>query len=166
MKNTRRLFTTVSAVAVMSGAFGTTAAYAFPGDEKVFPASMCIRISGGTPSYNSNGQLFNTSSTTSMTIVCPLVRDDVLGQWDAVQVIAIDQHLSEGVSCRGVSARPDGNTLVQTSFRTTSGNSSSGQPLLLPGASEVDRGAFFVRCIIPVVGAAASGVASYLIAEE
>ena len=160
-----RLFATVSAVAVMSGAFGTTAAYAFPGDEKVFPGSMCIRTSGGTPSYSTSGKLLNTSSTV-MTVVCPLVRDDVLHQWDVVQVTAIDQHVSQNIECRVRSASQDGNNFVETGRKTTSLNSASGQFIEFPTASEVDRGSFFVLCTIPAAQPTPSGIASYLIAED
>jgi hypothetical protein len=177
MKHIHRLFIIFSAI-VLSGVLSAPTAQAFPGDEKVFPASMCVRISGGTPFYGDTGVLFNASRTSSMTVVCPLVRDDVLNRWDNVEVATIDGHPDAAVRCQGFSNSRDGSIHSRTEPKMTVGpglGPSNNTILVFPAipAAE-DRGSFIVRCTIPPNASdpppgfpgGVSGLVSYLIAEE
>ena len=164
MKKFYRLFATLGAVAVMSGALGASTAQAEDG--KVFPGGMCYRLSGGTANYTSNGRLFNSSAVSTMTVLCPIVRDLTQDPWNTIEVVAIDQHLNQNVTCRGFSNSRDGGLFGQTAALSTAGNGNAGQVLDLGGGIwEEARGYYFAKCDIPPVGAAQSGIASYIVVE-
>jgi hypothetical protein len=117
-RNTRRLFMILSSI-VLSGVLGAPTTQAT--DDKVFPASMCIRIfgSGGNPIYFGDARLFN-SSTQPLTVICPIVRDSTLSPWTRIEVIAIDQHFQQNVSCRGHHLNRDGTSDFATAPTSTS----------------------------------------------
>jgi hypothetical protein len=164
MKKFYRLFATLSAVAVINGAFGTTTAQA--DDGKVFPGGTCYRLSGGTANYTSNGRLFNSSAVSAMTVICPIVRDLTQDPWVTIEVVAIDQHLNQNVICRGYSYSRDGGMFGVTAPLPTAGNGNVGQVIDLGGGVwEEARGYYFAKCDIPPVGAAQSGIASYIVVE-
>jgi hypothetical protein len=166
MRNTRRLFMILSSI-VLSGVLGAPTTQAT--DDKVFPASMCIRIfgSGGNPIYFGDARLFN-SSTQPLTVICPIVRDSTLSPWTRIEVIAIDQHFQQNVSCRGHHLNRDGTSDFATAPTSTSFITGiTGQVLIIaPAPVDIDKGSFLVRCDIPPTDiGGSSGLASYFIAE-
>jgi hypothetical protein len=165
MRTIHRLFATLSVAAVIAGPGAPTAQ---AGDYKAFPGSMCVRnsqYSGGTPYYAGSGRIFNTSSQSWLHVICPIVRDNETSSV-GLQVIAIDQNLSSGVSCRGLSNSRDGTTGILGPVGTTSGNASTGKPINLGTLpSKENFGAHVLLCEIPPTGADASGVASYVTLE-
>jgi len=164
MKKFYRLFATLGAVAVITGAFDAPPAQA--DDGKIFPGSMCTRFSGGTANYTSSGRLLNSSAVSTMTVLCPIVRDLASDPWITIEVVAIDQHLIQNVTCRGYSYSRDGGLFGVSALFSTAGNGNAGQVLSSGGGIwEADRGYYFAKCDIPPVGAAQSGIASYFVLE-
>ena len=166
MKYPRLLLATVSAVVALSAGLGSPTAWAI--DNTTFPGAMCIRNSdqpGGSAHFGNSARLFNTSTTTALNVICPIVRDNTTTPWASVQVTVIDQHVSQNVSCRALSFSRDGTTTLQTAVLSTSGNSSSGKVINFGAIGEFDNGYHFLRCHLPPKGAEASAVASYLISE-
>ena len=51
------------------------ASSAFATDTKIYPGASCQRHSGSTNYNHSSGIFRNNSSTQSLTVVCPIVRD-------------------------------------------------------------------------------------------
>jgi len=93
MKNIRRLFATFSAVAVMSGLFGSPAAQAVDG--KLYPGSSCVRFAGSTavlPAL-SVSRLFNPA-TTVLRLDCPVVHDSINFSIQSGYVDVIDQNFA------------------------------------------------------------------------
>jgi len=165
MKKIYRLLATLSVAAVVAG-LGTSTAQA--GDYKAFPGAMCVRnndYSGGTLYNGSSGRLFNSSTTSWLRVVCPIVRDNETGS-PSFQVIAIDQYLSDGVACRGVSSKRDGTASNMTAVVTSQGNASTGIAINLGGvASKENFGHHHILCSIPPKGADNSAIASYIVLE-
>jgi hypothetical protein len=170
MKSMHRLLTTVSTLVALSGMFGAPVAQA--GDEKTIPATGCVQLSGGTPSRNDRGVLFNTSFTSAMAVFCPLVRDNVLAPPLAVKVSVIDNSSLAGagqgdVGCRLHSMNRFGTNVAVGASVATTGTNSAGTILTLPLTTEADRGTFGVRCVIARrgVGDPSSAISSLLIDE-
>jgi phage-related tail fiber protein len=165
MRKIHRLFATLSVAAVIAGPGAPTAQ---AGDYKAFPGSMCVRnndYSGGTPYYGSSGRLFNSSTTSWLRVICPIVRDNETGS-PSFQVIVIDQYLSDGVSCRAVSNSRDGTANNMTAVVKSSGNASTGKEINLGGiASKENFGHHHILCSIPPKGADNSAIASYIVLE-
>ncbi len=93
MKNIRRLFATFSAVAVMSGLFGSPAAQA--SDDKIYPGSMCVRFSGSTAVLPTlaDSRLFNPA-TTVLRMDCPVVHDSINSGIQSGYVDVIDRNFA------------------------------------------------------------------------
>jgi hypothetical protein len=166
MRNICRLFATLSAGAVMSAVFGASTVHA--ADDKVYPATHCVFTAGAdsTPWYGPAGQVFNQGSTTAH-VRCPTVRDNGVTSWTTVQVVVIDQSFNADVNCRAVSASRDGTSSLRSSYRTTSGNSSTGKVLSLTPPTAFSAGSYMIECQIPPQNSEGihSGIASYYIVE-
>jgi hypothetical protein len=165
MKNMRRVFATLSAVAVMSGMFGALTVHAF--DAKVYPATGCVLRRGSSVGYTITGELLNTSPTGSpMVVTCPVVRDTAQGQWTGIEVWVIDARADAEVTCRTISARPDGEYEDYRAF-VSSGIGQLGRiSLTLPPTRAATDGAYLLDCrILSQLGSATSGIASYRIVE-
>lgn len=166
MRKIHRLFTTLSAAAVIAGLGAPTAQ---AGDYKVFPGTMCRPNSDYSPNgyayYGTSGRVFNSSSTSWLRVLCPIVRDNETGSV-GTQVVVIDQNLSSGVACRTISSKRDGTANNMTAVVTSSGNGSNGMFLNLGNlASKENYGYHHISCAIPPKGADASAVASYVTLE-
>jgi hypothetical protein len=164
MNTISRLFLTLS-VAGLIGVLGAPTAQA---DDKVYPASMCIKLfATGTIDYTAGGTVVNPSTTTAVTVLCPIVRDNAVRPWKLIEVVVIDQHVNLNVSCTALSFSRDGAT-SSSIVRSSSGNSTTAQILSFDGVAEFDRGYHFVRCQIPQANPgnnALSEIASYFVRE-
>ena len=94
MRNINRLFMILSAL-VLSGVLGAPTAWAV--DDKVYPGTMCVRDNngGGSAYYSGSGRLFNASSTSAMTVTCPIVRDNTTSPWSLLQAVVIDNNTTK-----------------------------------------------------------------------
>ena len=167
MKYPRHLLATLSAVAVMSTGLGVSTAWS--ADDKVFPGVMCVRnhdFVGGTLFNDDSGRLYNSSGTSTLNVICPIVRDNTGSPSFSANVKVIDQHVSQAVSCRAISKSPDGNFEHITGLGSSSGNSSSGIPINLGSLAGIPNGYHYIRCSIPPLNAEYSAVASYQVTEQ
>lgn len=120
-------------------------------------------------SYDGSGRVFNRT-TSSVTVVCPLIRDNSKKAWQEIQVSVADRHHTQDISCRAFSAKEDGLPVASTTDHSTGSNISSfASQILLLGkpAQERDYGTFYVRCNIPGKDSGyASGILTYRIIER
>jgi hypothetical protein len=125
-------------------------------DTKVFPATMCRQIgSTSTVYYDGHGRVLNPSTTASVTVICPIVRDASHDKWASVHVVVADRNPNENVTCTAHSNQTDG--LGWSSGPTDplpSGFSDlnwwASQILTFgPQTEERDDGTYFVSCTLP-----------------
>jgi hypothetical protein len=152
---------------LLVGASGAVAA-----DAKVFPGTMCVQEgSTSTAVYNGEGRLLNYSSS-PLTVICPMVRDNTTAPWQSVAVVVADRSTAADVSCTAVSAQHDGlwGGFNPETKKTTGADFDWWVSRTLsfgPPSQERDNGTYFVRCTIPgkQQGWDPSGVYSYRIVE-
>lgn len=169
MKSVYRLLASAGVAAILSGMY---CAPAWAGDEKTIPATGCEVLSGtGTAVRDANGRIFNTSLLGEITVICPLVRDNVIAAPLRVTAFVIDNSSTlvgpDNISCRIRSMSPNGASATLGPSVSTTGTNSAGTQLLLTPVLEFDRGAYAVHCTIPRRGTAdpSSGIASITIDE-
>jgi hypothetical protein len=160
----RYLASGLAAVALLlAGASGAAA-----GDTKVFPATMCVQEgSTSTIVRNGEGRVLNYSSS-PVTVVCPIVRDNTTAKWYSVAVVVADRSTAADVSCTAVSAQHDGlyGGFNPETKKTTGADFDwwvSRTLVFAPQSQERDNGTYFVRCTIPgkQQGWDPSGIYSY-----
>jgi hypothetical protein len=140
-------------------------------DEKVFPGSMCVRL--GTSSdgiyYPGAGGIAN-AGTTAVTVVCPIVRDNVGSSYNSVNVTVQDLSPSANVSCAVHAVSPSGGSIwhAYPSNPLPAGYFSTQLYTLNIGPVSQGKGAsFFVTCDLPpVAGGQTSGVFLYHMVES
>ncbi len=166
-QNFKKLFAMAISIAALSGMYSPSRA-----DEKTIPATNCVQVSGiGTIVRDLNGRLFNTSNFGDVTVLCPLVRDNVTAAPTSIRVVVFDNSSTligeDDILCRVRSMSPTGSQSFLGSVRATSGTNSAGTTLTLTPVSEFDRGAYGVQCTLPRKGLIDpdSGIASITIDE-
>lgn len=165
MKALSRIVTSFSIAAIVSSLLGLSAVHA--ADSKVYPGASCLPADGFTWSAVSvtGGRLFN-SSTGQIAVACPIVRDNTVGAWSSIEIVVIDRHSTQNVTCWGVSANRDGSSSVTSQIKSTTGDSGTGQVLTLPSVTETDKGYFYLHCYLPPAESGqGSGIASYYVTE-
>lgn len=165
MQALRHVVATLSLAAVMGGLLEPIAVQA--ADSKVYAGAACVPANGSSWSAANvtGGRLFNVS-TGVMSVACPIVRDNTTAAFTNLEVVAIDRHSTQNVTCWGVSASRDGSSSVTTQLKSTTGDTSTGQVLTFASVTETDKGYFYLHCDLPPseVGQG-SGIASYYITE-
>lgn len=116
MSNRYQGFAIVSAVVRLCIALGALRAQA--GDDKVFSATLCRGFAGGTPVSVRDNRLFNTGTTT-LDVLCPLVRGSTLNLWLTTEVVGLDRHLTANVQGWAQSQNREGAALLFSAVRTT-----------------------------------------------
>ena len=149
----------------------TCAQSAFSADMKAFPATMCITkgsfVSNGL-NYLTRGAVFNASSSTTQSVICPVVRDQPTAPYIFIKVVVVDNHPSLNISCEVHANSRSGDTSNKTAVLSTTGASSSAKILTFAPIAEHDYGSYTIACTIPPVdplAGNASGIGSYLISE-
>jgi hypothetical protein len=145
----------------------------YVGDIKVFPGTLCRQIgTTSTVQYDSNGRILNSSTTSAVTVICPIVRDASVDKWDGINIVVADRNPNTDITCQARSNQTDGlgwaypNPAVKTTGAKfdwwSSDTLSIGSPV-----EERDLGTFFVTCTIPprYQSYEPSGVYSYRISE-
>jgi hypothetical protein len=143
-------------------------------DDKAYMASFC-RATSGTITYGSYGEIANASTSASLTVECPIARDELLQWVDAVNVTVRDRHLTSDISCR-LRARASSGSTSSSAAAVTSGATAVGgydSLSMLPGAATFDPGnasAILLVCTLPAASSAAaadrSAMYRYLVAEN
>jgi hypothetical protein len=159
MKNIRRLFATFSAVAVMSGLFGSPAAQAVDG--KLYPGSSCVRFAGSTAVLPTlvYSELFNPA-TTVLSLDCPVVHDSINFTIQSGYVDVIDQNFAGDALndantqvCAALvsfsQALSSGITFKSTGRRCTTGASSVSKRLFFGGLPANSNAHYYYSVSIP-----------------
>ena len=129
-------------------------------DGKNYPGSMCIRVTGGggIPTI-SDGGIGNASSTSTMRLECPAIKDQAFNI-DSGWVLVYDRHFSQAVKCSLHSRSP-----IYASISpvvSSVGGSATGPSETLRfgwrGGLSISR--YFYSCEIPP---AFNGAISYLV---
>lgn len=143
-------------------------------DRKSYPASLCSSASNSL-AFQQKGHIENASAASTITVVCPILRDTVASDLSIVafRVWMFDGHAgaNQNVSCTIHSREEDGD-VVDSETKVTSG--SSGAILVYHYAVPIDSevsGIYLMSCSIPPDSNAAgaggrSGVISYVIDED
>ena len=164
-KRTRVLFLIVI---VMIAVAGTHAVFAE--DIKVFPGTICVGRGSSNSSINhiADGGVFNSSSSSPLSLVCPVPRDNPTARYDSIKVVVVDQHPSSNVTCEVHANNRSGFESNKSDVLSSSGSLAAGQVLTFAPIPEFDYGSYTILCVIPSVDpldGGASGIASYLISE-
>ena len=93
----------------------------------MYPGATCTKLTGGTPTLNSNGRLVN-NTTSNITVLCPTFDN---GTNFTVSVWVIDNSSSANISCSARAENPLSGSGTQT--QTTSGFSSDAKQLNFTG---------------------------------
>ena len=145
---------------------GLTPLGAYAGDEKIYPGSNCsIQYEcQGSSAYCSEqkrntlyGRLFNGSTTSTLSVDCPLIKDDYGGSdFNSAGMFVTDANPTRGIYCtfysmNAVVASP---TFGWFSSRSTSSGYSSTNPVFL-GFSRLSanplHGYAGIRCSMPAL---------------
>lgn len=156
------------------------------GDTKYFNGTFC-RVS--TPfgavsiesfaDYNLDGSVANTHVAQTMSLVCPIVRDNTTNTdgWDSVEIGYFDKNTqvlpAQFIRCTAFSAsfldgsfnwNPSGDS-VDTMGTSWAKNN---MVFLDPGSASFNGGYYYIRCTVPPLqdsGAPPSGIAYYRVEE-
>lgn len=165
MKNSLKV---LSLAAVTAAAFAA-ANPALAGDGKAYSGSECKALSPNINSdqvaYNSRGGVLNISSSSSVRVVCPAVRDTSADMTAKVYIVDGNSGSNQNVSCTLKSISRTGAVLGQSTRRS---NSSFSNVLPLEFNSRV-RGAggagIYFECVIPPRQQRFSEIVSYEVTE-
>lgn len=140
-----RLFTTLklSVAALLLGALNLSPAHAVDG--KLYPGSMCVRWAGTTAPAYSYSDIGNPSSSTSLSLDCPAVRDAATISGGAAYVV--DLSYSDNISCNLVSSSRY--SLAASPTRTTTGSGTTPQVLSFGGLGADSASHYYFSCRIP-----------------
>ena len=143
---------------------------AFTADMKVFPGALCVGQGDFNSSINyvSSGGVFNSSSISPRSIICPVVRDNPTARYEYIKVVVIDRHPSLNVACEVRANSRSGQDSNKTVELSSSGSLTTGQVLTFAAIPDYDYGTYTINCVIPPVDplhGGASGIASYSISE-
>jgi hypothetical protein len=126
-----------------------------------YHATGCITTSGSV-TYHHQWGLYNPSTSSSATVVCPLVSEsDVDGIFAEANVVVWDRHTSQNITCTFFNL-DDWGSIVTSSSRTTSGFSSSSITLNWGWGGLFNR-LSVLQCTLPPVD---NGQQSYLTSYE
>ncbi len=151
----------------------TTGAHTVSADDgKLYAGSECVAYSG-TARYSSAGAVYNSSATSDVSVVCPIVHDQLGGQNIASAVVTvIDTNNDSGarrVSCRLLAHLRDNGTYFGN--WSTIRHSHNGDPVALNFGAIATLNAhhYYFRCAIPRRDAntnRASQIVSYRVNEQ
>ena len=69
-------------------------------DDKVYSAAICTQEgTGGTYKIDDRGRIWNLHTSQTLTVGCPIVRDDTGGRMDQAFALVKDMHYSKNVVC-------------------------------------------------------------------
>ncbi len=150
------------------GAFATLAA---PAQAEVTgslyyiaPAANCVYQTGATLKTSGYGNVYNSSTTATSTVICPIVTDvytDVLGVTAVVMTVS-DKSTAGNISCSLNRVSFNGATQVAGTADTSSGSTTVGAELeLLPPVT--GSGNYVVKCTLPKKGGSSATMTSYAI---
>lgn len=144
---------------------GCVSASAFATDTKIYPGASCQRHSGSTNYNHSSGIFRNNSSTQTLTVVCPVIKDEstksIQDGW--IKVLDLNKDANFTCSAKSRYRKNDGGwTNYWSGNKYSSGHGTHTQTLGFGGFSQVSGGShYYIVCTIPKKDPANG--ASYLI---
>lgn len=138
-------------------------------DGKTLPGAACQPLNKDSLFFiSSTGVLFNTSTTTFLTVICPVVRDTIASNGiSSAQIRAIDNNTTFGVSCTLDSRNASAGLTSSRTANSAAGTNPSPQTLSYFGLSSSSGGYYMFRCTIPPQQTAGtSGIVMYRVDEN
>jgi hypothetical protein len=122
-------------------------------DGKNYPGSMCIRWSGGSPSY-AYSSIGNPSAASDLKVDCPVVKDGIAENIKSGWVRVTDRHTTRNISCTLVSVyRADNGAVVDEPFgpveSTRGGDNFVVEQLEFGGLATNPLAHYYYSCTIP-----------------
>lgn len=137
--------TKLIAAALTLAAFSSSAAFA----SDAYPGAMCQQISGGTRAIDTDGHVENTSSSSTLVLLCPIVDSAVTSPPSATDLFVTDLHYSSNITCDS-RVKNVGPSVVASAAASTTGTSSSYQTIsLTPPAMGYTFTHRFNYCTVP-----------------
>ena len=139
-------------------------ATAFAVDTKIVPATVCLP--SGTNYFSTEDGVFNNSSTSALTLRCPILRDNTTSKPNSIKVSVKDNSATIGVTCRVRNVGFDASGIFSGADVTSSGTGIKILTLPLPTVFPTNA-LYTVTCTIPATpsGQAASGVRGIIYEE-
>ena len=114
-------------------------------DSKAYPGSMCQASGSAQSMYYSSTTVANRTSETR-SVVCPIVRDNLIEPWLRVVVHVRDRHSTQDITCIARAREADGTGGADQSMQT----SGEGFEVLSVGdLSAPDFGPYVLVCQLP-----------------
>lgn len=137
-------------------------------EDKSYPATSCRRMQGNTGGLGTrnNGTIENDSTATTLTVICPIVRDNTQSTagW-SIDVRVHDQTSSGLVSCTVTSAGTWGSIVHQVTQTTNTLGTGLGTLTMSPTSQGLE-GYSVLKCSIPpVAGGLRSKLLAYVVKE-
>lgn len=154
-------------------AFSTTVARAASEDPKIYAGAQCVAASGTASvatTYSSSGSrpgaIYNRSTSSTLAVICPVVRDNTSEDVKSAWVYVVDRS-SYAVECELCFQSPTGSTESCASDSST-GSSATPQALSISGpGTPVSNGHLYFYCEIPPAsGSNYSYLISYQVHED
>lgn len=145
---------------------------AFAADDKLYPGVMGVRYNASQPvPHESYGALYNPSSTSTLSLALPIVRDGSGGNIDSGWVKLVDQHYNQDISVRLYSIyRSDSTGEIYgwlSSTQTTTGSGPQVQTLTFGSlATNTYSSAYYFVTLPPTYSGVESQVISYYVVEQ
>lgn len=141
-------------------------------DAKNYPGALCLASGSANTSVarSTNGRGFN-QATTTVTFICPAIKDTTSLAGGRAWVIDQNPGSGEAVTCFLRSGRPDSTTALFSSDTTdpSGGTFSSSSPVLLTfdAVPNVSDSFYFLQCSVPgTFNGVQSGVVMYQVIEN
>jgi hypothetical protein len=160
-----RISSTLAAALVTVATLATTST-ASASDKKIYPAASCqpATESLGTAYYSTTGAVYNVSATKTLTLVCPVVRDNTGDEWLAISVVARNP-AEANIWCTAES-RYSTTSLFKEDHRYLAVNGTTWTTLNFTAKPAPDNGFYQIICRLPKhVASYAPGIASYSVTE-
>lgn len=147
-----RLRSTILLTAAALGILSLGVTFSYAADTKVIPGGLCFSFDG-SPARNGAGNLFNTSGTQAMSVLCYLVRDNPAAKPTKVEVSVVDNSSAatgvKDISCFMRIANRFGTVFATGSTVKTIGVNPAGTVLNVPVPANLADGTLIVVCTIP-----------------
>lgn len=133
-------------------------------DKKIYSGTNCQKTgANGTLERSTWGRIFNTDAVNPLTVVCPIVRDISMSEWEEVH-ITVRNPTAMNLVCTAEARHDDGLLFDDEPVFVTPDGSWEIVGISAPNA--VDNGFYQLKCVLPPHGGGlAAGIASYAVVE-
>lgn len=135
---------------MIAASFLSLSAAAAPAWADVYPGMMCTALTGqGTATYDGDGRVRNASTTTTLRLVCPVIRSSNAGGMTSSWVLSIVDPLQSEISCIMYS-RQSGGSITAFQRRDSYWSSLAEQELTFTPITGDANGYTHFNCTLPV----------------